>query len=83
MVVYSQVTVTMDDADTQVLYVIRDAQGNLLPELASAQTMNWKNMWINRYFYPTVPNVPAEAGSYTVEIYFDGELAISKRITIE
>lgn len=83
LVVYAAVNPAADDADVQVLYLIRDADGKVLTELAAAETLNWKDMWQNRYFYPTLPHIPAEAGSYTAEVYFDGALALSKRFTIE
>ena len=83
MVVYSKSNVRADNADVQVLYLIRDEQGNLLPDMTALQTMNWADMWHSNYFYVTLPNQPDQLGLYTVEIYFDGDLAISKNFRIE
>ena len=83
LVVYSKVNVKADSADTEILYLVKDASGKVLTDLASVQTMNWKNMWKDRYFYPVLPKTPAEPGRYTLEIYFDGALAITKGFTIQ
>ena len=81
-VVYINTKVKFNSADVDVLYVVRDGNGNIIPELCHGQTMDWKTMWTNRYFYPTLPTTPAEAGSYTMELYFNGALALSKVFTI-
>ena len=83
LVVYSKVSVQADSADTQILYLVKDASGKVLTDLASVQTMNWKNMWKDRYFYPVLPKNPTEPGRYTLEIYFDGALAITKDFSIQ
>ena len=82
-VVYINTKVEFNSADVDVLYVVRDGNGNIIPELCHGQTMDWKTMWTNRYFYPTLPTAPAEAGSYTMELYFNGALALSKVFTIK
>ena len=55
-----------ESADVDVLYIIRDSKGKVIPELASVKTMNWATMWKDRYFYLTVPKAPGEAGAYTL-----------------
>ena len=82
MVIYSNAPVQSSGDEVQILYVIRDPQGNIMPELAAVKTMSWNSMWKERYFYPTIPNNPTEAGKYTLEIYFNGDLAMSKRFVI-
>ena len=81
-VVYINTKVEFNSADVDVLYVVRDGNGNIIPELCHGQTMDWKTMWTNRYFYPTLPTAPTAAGSYTMELYFNGALALSKVFTI-
>lgn len=82
-VVYINTKVAFSSADVDVLYVVRDGHGNIIPELCHGQTMDWKTMWTNRYFYPTLPTAPTAAGSYTMELYFNGALALSKVFTIK
>ena len=52
------------------LYVIRDANGNLIS--ANRESRTWDDMWDDRYAEFTIPVMPANAGNYTVEIYFGG-----------
>lgn len=52
------------------LYVIRDADGNLIS--ANRESRTWDDMWDDRYAEFTIPVMPANAGNYTVEIYFNG-----------
>ena len=58
-----------DDMVT-TMYVIRDAQGQFVS--AKEETRTWDEMWNNRYGELTIPVMPETAGTYTVEIYFDG-----------
>ena len=68
---------------TNVLYVVRDADGKVLTDLCAVKSVSNKTMWKDRYFYPTLPKTPSAAGTYTFELYFDGELALRKNFTIE
>lgn len=52
------------------LYVIRDAEGNRIS--ANTESRTWDDMWDDRYAEFTIPVMPSNAGSYTVEIYFNG-----------
>lgn len=58
------------DDEVVTLYVIRDADGNLIS--ANKESRTWDDMWDDRYAEFTIPVMPANAGSYTVEIYFNG-----------
>ena len=78
MVVYINAIAEIASADVEVLYVIRDDQGNALPELCASQSLNWQTMWKDRYFYLTVPKAPGEAGAYTLELYFNGDSVLKK-----
>ena len=52
------------------LYVIRDAEGKLIS--AKYESRTWDDMWDNRYGIYTIPVMPENPGSYTVDIYFNG-----------
>lgn len=61
--------------EVEVLYVIRDAYGNVLPDYVAAQKVFWKNIWAGgdaRCGELTIPNVPQGAGSYELSLYIDG-----------
>jgi len=74
------------DADINAMYVIRDAEGNVRYDLVTQETLNWKDLWYDgdpRYGELDLPVAPAEAGSYTVEIYFNDFALTSADFTIE
>ena len=83
MVVYINAKVDIPSADVEVLYVVRDVQGNALPELCVSQSLNWQTMWKDRYFYLTLPNAPSTAGSYTLELYFNSESVLKKPFSVK
>ena len=73
--------------DINILYVIRDADGNVLPQLIAQETQDWYDMWWNtngeyHYCELDIPEVPTEAGSYTLYIYMNGYTAASVSFTI-
>ena len=59
----------------KVLYVIRDAYGNVLSPYTQEETLIWKNIWLrgdSKIGELTLPEVPASAGNYVLDLYFDG-----------
>ena len=72
-------TSKVDDMVT-TLYVIHDHEGRLIS--AKSETRTWDEMWDNRYGEFAIPTMPAEAGSYTVDIYFDGAAVYSQNFSI-
>ena len=82
LVLYSTKKLGTSKAETVVMYVIRDAEGKVIGELVNTETFSWVSMWNDRYCYLTIPEIPAEAGSYSVEIYFDGALVLTKNLNI-
>ncbi|MBO4937408.1 MAG: fibronectin type III domain-containing protein [Oscillospiraceae bacterium] len=82
LVIYSTKRVGTTKAETVVMYVIRDAEGKVIGELVNTELSPWADLWDDRYAYLTIPELPSEAGSYTVEIYFDNALALSKTLNI-
>ena len=81
MVVFASKDLTATGS-TRVQYVIRDAEGNVISDLCSVKSVKNKTMWEDCYFYPTLPKTPKDAGKYTLELYFDGELAVRKSFEI-
>ena len=51
------------------LYVIRDPEGNLVS--CSSSESSWVYMWNGTYCTLDVPSIPTEAGSYTINLYFN------------
>lgn len=61
--------------EVEILYVIRDAYGNVLPDYVSTETVFWKSLWAGgdaRCGELTVPKVPQGAGSYELRVYIEG-----------
>ena len=61
--------------EVEILYVIRDAYGNVLPEYLSAEKVYWKNIWAGgdaRCGEFTIPKVPENTGSYELTLIVEG-----------
>ena len=58
-----------------LLFVIRDAYGNVIPKYISQDTGDWKDIWYaGDYHYGEldVPTAPDAPGDYSLSIYFNG-----------
>ena len=60
-----------DDTVTTLL-VVRDSDGNVVDHY-SGQSV-WSDMWSNDMYVGELARMPETAGSYTLEIYFNGKL---------
>ncbi len=58
------------------MYVIRDAEGKLIS--CNHNTQTWTNMWYKYYCELNVPQLPETPGTYTIEIYFNGNTVHSQ-----
>lgn len=61
--------------EVEVLYIIRDAYGNVLPDYLSSENVYWKNIWAGgdaRCGEFTIPKVPENAGSYELTLIVEG-----------
>ena len=63
------------------LYLIRDEAGKII----SADTQNrlWIDMWYRGYCELDVPSIPQTAGTYTVDIFFNGASVTTQTFTVE
>ena len=60
--------------DTSILYVIRDAEGNVITNLIAHETRDWYDMWWNtdyRYCELNIPAIPKEPGEYSLSLYIN------------
>ena len=66
------------------MFVFRDAEGNILPDLTGVVTDTWNDLWGDRTRYCglDLPKIPAAAGQYTVDVYFNNQFMISKTLNI-
>lgn len=84
MVLYSTSKAGRSNDDISVMFVIRDSQGNAIPQLTNTLTANWNDLWNNRSRYCSLnlPAIPEADGQYTVEVYFNRALVVTKNLTI-
>ena len=70
--------------DKTILYVIRDAEGNVLPEYTATEVVDWYEMWNRTYPYAdlTIPKTPQTPGKYSLYLYFDGAAVVILNFTI-
>lgn len=70
---------------TNILFVIRDGDGNVLQNLVKLETSEWDNIWNDddiHYGELDLPAVPDQPGDYTVYVYFNGGLVATNTFTI-
>lgn len=86
MVLNGTVGFYIPEEEINALYVIRDNEGNVMSSLVTEETLNWKDLWFEgdyHYGELDLPVAPTEAGSYTVEIYFNNLFLTSAPFTIQ
>lgn len=68
-------------SDTIVtLFLICDSNGNVVS--MNTQSRSWTDMWYRGFGKLTIPAMPATAGSYTVDIYFNGQHVTTQTFTV-
>ena len=86
LVLQASVNFYLDKDDVDIMYVVRDSDGKVIPGLLGQETKNWHSLWSPADYHfceLTLPHVPDIAGSYTVDIYFDGQSVVSVPFTME
>ena len=68
--------------NVEITFVIRNAKGQAQVELTNAYNKVWQKMWSNYYATLDVPAMPTAEGSYTIELYFNGDYVSSNNFTI-
>ena len=72
-------------AELDILYVIRDSYGNVLPDYVSEESTYWKELWTggdSKNGELDLPKVPTAAGEYVLNLYFDGMAVAQLPFTI-
>lgn len=71
--------------ELNILYVIEDAHGNVLPDYTSQDSTWWKSLWYDgdyHYGELDVPTIPQDSGSYKLKVYFNGQKVAALDFTI-
>lgn len=63
------------------MFVIRNQSGS--PILTAQETKPWNDMWSSYNCKLEIPALPSEAGTYTIEVYFNGGLAHMQEFAIQ
>lgn len=74
ILLHASVNFYIPEDPTNIMYVIRDAEGNVLTDLIAQETQDWYTMWINtdyHYCELDIPKVPTQPGDYSVSLYFN------------
>ena len=84
LVMYTSARFYLKAEDTAVMFVIRDAEGKVIPTLIRTKNVSWINLWpgVGKYCYLDVPVMPTEYGDYTLEVYFNGATVLTKNFSI-
>ena len=85
MVLRASVNFYLDREELDVLYVIRDSEGNVMPELMSQQKIEWNDLWFAGDYHAgelDIPKVPDKPGTYSISVYFNNRAVTSTEFTI-
>lgn len=75
----------LDNEPVFIMYVVRDADGKVVPELTVTQEANWAHLWAAQDYHYAELNAtkaPTIPGNYTLDVYFDGAIAVSNPFTV-
>ncbi len=73
------------EQEIQILYVIRNAYGDVLTKYLSQETADWKALWLGGSVNCAeldIPAVPEELGTYTISIYFNNQSIAAAEFSI-
>lgn len=86
LVLYAEPDFYLPGETVKVLYVIRDAHGNVIPEYVFEADENWRDIWkTGSYHYGELdlPGIPESSGSYQLSIFLDGMFIAQTNFTIK
>lgn len=73
------------EKDITVLYVIRNADGDVLPDYVSQVKTGWPKLWNGdnyQYCELDIPMIPTEPGKYSLFLYFNNGAIASLNFTV-
>lgn len=73
---------TEEDKSVKTLYVIRDSGGNPVAVYSNDAGRTWSGTWLTARHTGDNIDLPQVPGSYTLEVYFDGDLLASADFTV-
>lgn len=73
---------TEEEKSVSATYVIRDSSGNLVRMYRSDTDRHWDGSWTTARHTGDLPDCVETPGSYTLEVYFNGQLLAEKDFTV-
>ena len=70
----------VDSTEIKTLFVLRDASGQVIDLQSSVRP--WVDMWYEGYCELDIPSLPAQVGSYSVDIFFNGQFITSQSFSV-
>lgn len=86
MVLHGDTDFYLPGTNIKLLYIIRDAHGNVIPNYVSEVDHNWRSIWYTgNYHYGelNLPVIPEVAGKYQLNLYIDGFSIAEVTFTIQ
>lgn len=86
VVLHAGMNFYIPDDPMNVLFVIRDGDGNVVTDLIGQEQTDWKTLWLNtdyHYCELDLPKSPTEPGKYSLSVYFNGHAVTVTTFTIE
>ena len=86
VVLFADVDFYLPGTDVKLMYVIRDAHGNVIPDYVFEAKENWREIWNGgNYHYGELdlPGIPEAPGSYQMQIFIDGASVGQTTFTVE
>ena len=69
----------LEEEEISVMYVFRDGDGNVIPELIQQDTVDWKELWYDGDYHMgelDISEAPTEPGNYSLSLYFNSAAVI-------
>lgn len=85
MVLHAQTDFYLPGTNVKLMYIIRDAHGNVIPNYIAEADHNWRSIWqTGNYHYGELdlPVIPEVAGKYHLNLYIDGSSIAELEFTI-
>lgn len=71
-----------DKSDDEIKVTIVVENGDGVPVFVKNYTDTWDGLWADGVIIGSVEALPGEPGDYVVRLYFNGQIAVSKEITV-
>ncbi len=79
-VIFLNKTYDVSYEEVTAAFLITDQDGKIVGTCHNSRT--WSQMWYKNYCELNIPSVPEAPGKYTVNVYFNGQLAAVQNFTI-